>query len=295
MENLDWNELDRKGLYPGPHETEEDWRLRVQFCLSLKKNRREWEDFPFSSDAMDETGIALEEGMQVAKNLFNISPEWVPVIFSNDKLAPWHGGCAWIFQQAEGAPTAALMQLRSSLRTHDHYLQIYQRKELVAHELVHAGRMMFDEPQYEEILAYRTSALPLRRWLGPLIQSAWEGYLFVGVAALTALIQAGLLLYDAPFTWFSFIGLFVIVLAALLRLAWRQNRYSQCLKKLQQLQAGEPLMVRLTDFEINHFASSSIEGIGAYWENEAKRSFRGKFLSALYLPKILDYFEREMK
>ena len=95
------------------------------------------------------------------------------MIFSNERLAPWHGGCAWIFQFAEGLPTAALIQLRQVFSRQPTFLGIYHRDELLTHELVHVGRMKFEEPRFEELFAYETSTSAFRRWFGPLIQASW--------------------------------------------------------------------------------------------------------------------------
>ena len=91
----------------------------------------------------------LDEASFKTKELYGIQPTWTPLFFNNYQLAPWHGGCAWIFQLTENAPTAALLQLRAPFRHQPTYLNLYRRDELIAHELSHVGRMMYQEPQFE--------------------------------------------------------------------------------------------------------------------------------------------------
>src|SRR5262245_52150906 len=109
-----------------------------------------------------EHGTALE--------LFDCAPDWIPLFFSNYRLPFWQGGCTWILQRTECDPPFALLQLNKAYKDHDVYLKFYRRDELVTHECAHVGRMAFDEPAFEEIIAYRTSPSPFRRWLGPIIQ-----------------------------------------------------------------------------------------------------------------------------
>ena len=39
--------------------------------------------------------------------------------------------------------------------------------------------MKFEEPQFEELLAYRNSPAAWRRWLGPIVEAPWESLLFM--------------------------------------------------------------------------------------------------------------------
>ena len=119
------------------------------------------------------------------RRIYGFAPHWVPLFFSNYQLAPWHGGCAWIFQLNDNTPYAAFLQLRSAFRTQKRYLGMYERTELIAHEMAHIGRMMFEEPEFEEIIAFQSSTNRFRRFFGPLFRSSKESMLFVIVLGLS--------------------------------------------------------------------------------------------------------------
>jgi hypothetical protein len=46
--------------------------------------------------------------------------------------------------------------------------------DILHHESIHAAREAFNEPQFEEVLAYSISSSPWKRFLGPLFQRMWE-------------------------------------------------------------------------------------------------------------------------
>jgi len=72
------------------------------------------------------------------------------------------------------------VQLKKSLKKGS--LLNYHRVDLLSHEAIHVARMGFQEPFFEECLAYRTSSRRWRRFLGPLFTFSWEPFLFLGVS-----------------------------------------------------------------------------------------------------------------
>src|ERR1700722_15718294 len=148
-------ELNSQGLIPGPDETEETFLSRAEYCLNLREKMSEkLQESPLSVfDKPSSVEEYLAPALQLTERLYQFAPAWIPLFFSNYKLAPWHGGCAWIFQTEEGTETAAFLQLRKAFAQKKSYLKIYARDELIAHELCHVGRMCFEEPRFEEILA----------------------------------------------------------------------------------------------------------------------------------------------
>lgn len=282
-----WKEWNRQGLFPGPDETEADWTRRIAFCLQLKRELAQimGDDFPFLEEESS-------EGIQITVPLYDLSPEWVPLFFNNFQLAPWHGGCAWIFQLNEQTPTAAFLQLRASFKLKKKYLHFYQRQEIIAHELVHIGRMMFEEPEFEEILAYRTSSSRWRRWLGPIVQSSKESLLFLGTVALITMANLALLALEHPLPLHISLGLWLIPLVlffmALIRLAKRQWIFNKCCRQLKTIflteQKAHAMACRLSDHEISLFARSSPADIRIFMAGQD--SFRWRFLNAIYLSDV---------
>lgn len=95
------------------------------------------------------------------------------VVYSNKGLRFWEAACLWYDGEK------AIIQLRASLKEKEHYLGIVSKKELIAHEKVHAKRMHFNEPIFEEILAYQTSRSKFRRFFGPFFRTPRESLLYV--------------------------------------------------------------------------------------------------------------------
>lgn len=278
----------RQGLIPGPDETEEEFLRRAQYCLNIGEELASSE-LPF--DKSDQASPHLfEEAFATTSSLFDISPKWIPIFFSNHHLAPWHGGCAWIFQLTEASPTAALFQLREAFRSKNRYLGVYQRDELVAHELVHVGRMMFHEPKFEEFHACRTANSFLRRWLGPIIQSAKESLLFVAALLVVFLLDIFLVAsgqHEAYLSvmWVKSIPL-ALILMALSRLVWRHRQFSRCWKNLSTLlgdlhKAGA-VIYRLSDSEIIRFSRMTPSAISQEVAQQQKGSLRWRLLSLAY-------------
>jgi hypothetical protein len=277
-----WNDWNNLGLFPGVEEAEASYNQRVEFCLNLRQYlQKNIESLPFEEHVeIDiENQNFLEEVFPLTKVLYGIEPTWVPLFFSNYQLAPWHGGCAWIFQLDEQLPTAAFLQLRAHFRTSKTYLGLYQRNELIAHELAHAGRMVYQEPNFEEIFAYQSSSSPLRKWLGPIVQSSKESLIFILLIGLMVMADFALAVW-----WVMFIPLGVIMLA-LVRLARLHLSYRQCLKRLEEIydpQTARHLLYRLTDSEIQQFAQLSTTKVCMMMDAAKQTSFRWRFLSKIY-------------
>ncbi len=281
--------LNFRGLIPGPTETETQFMARSDYCLHLGNFLTEKQDLPF--DASDVAGIdVLREAFPMTQELYGMEPDWLPIFFSNYKLVPWHGGCAWIFQMTENSPTAAFFQLRKAFREQGNYLGLYQRKELMAHEISHVGRMMFQEPCFEEILAYRSSQSWFRRTFGPLLEAPWEGMAFVFILLLIFILDLSLLSVDLPayyslFQWLKLIPIALLGIA-LCRLWRRQHCFSKCLDKLTQLthscNKANALIYRLTDSEISQIARMPLEEIDNFLGEQKTNSLKGRLLYLLY-------------
>lgn len=256
-------ELNAVGIIPGPEESERAFEVRAKHCLELK-NWLEKENeipLPFKIDC-EKTGKALKGSDLVTERLFDFRAKWVPVFFSNYQLAPWHGGCAWIFQLQVEGPKAAFLQLRKGFAHRPRYLKIYDRDELIAHELSHIGRMAFEEESFEEMLAYQTSPSTFRRWFGPLVQSSKETFFFVLTLFLIFCLDFYLLMTENSHAYFEAMGLKLIPLGmfilALGRLWIRHRLFNRCLSnlkhKLGSLTKAHHVIYRLTDKEIKSFA-----------------------------------------
>lgn len=292
-ELLDYN---IRGIIPAPNETEDDLKRRAIFCFNLPQelSTRIDPQIPFTTNEIGSPAV-LNESFSRARHVYDIAPDWIPLFFSNYELPLWLGGCAWIFQLDENTPATAILQLRRAFSKGKRYLGIYRRDEVVTHEFSHIGRMTFEEPRYEELIAYKSSTHPLRRWLGPLAESPTESGLFVMTLILLFLLDIFFLSFgylNAFFhaMWFKLFPLALIFLA-LFRL-WRKHRtFSACLKNLDIALGDERLanavVYRLTDEEIDSFATKTPEEIIAFAAQNKEDSLRWRLISIAYFGKGL--------
>lgn len=229
---LEWK---RRGLIPGPNELETDFLDRVQSSLS-QGDVEMW-----------------REAHQITQRCFGFSLDWVPVYFSNQKLPFWEGAATWIDKQPS-------IQLRKGFLKGS-YLG-YKRAEVLAHESVHGARCKFEEPEFEEILAYQTSSNKLRRFVGPAFQKPWESLVFVLSVGIASFGQ-----YWLGAILSGYVGL---------RLYLSQRKLRLCLKKLPL-----SLILCLTDQEITTFAQLNQKEILAHLQQD--HTFRGLFLKAIWI------------
>ncbi|MGE3953632.1 MAG: hypothetical protein AB7F31_00350 [Parachlamydiales bacterium] len=192
--------------------------------------------------------LELQPAVERVRVLFDVAPTWVPVTYSNEGLMPWHGG---FMDPSKG------IQLREAFRTKERYLGLYSREELVAHELVHAGRAHLNEPKFEEIFAYWVSGSLLRRWLGPMIERPWEVWAFLGAVMLPLFAD----FVSIGLGWPLFMPLKVLpaVLMGLGvgRRVRRHRTLSRLLRKLEAIsdaRGARAIAYRLTDEEIIRFS-----------------------------------------
>jgi len=130
--------LFRRGFIPGPEEAEEAFLSRVENRPPLAL--AEWESV---------TGHLLQQ--------WGCAVDWVPITYARKRLLPWEG--------------AAFLSSPSAL---PHLVLKSSSPEILTHEAVHAARETFNEPLFEEFLAYSTSPTRWKRWLGPIFQRVWE-------------------------------------------------------------------------------------------------------------------------
>lgn len=279
---LEYNAL---GLIPGPDETKLEFFKRVNYCLTLKDN------LPFSSSHPTPiVGDNKDHSLEKIKQYFDIQPNWVPVQHNNYQLRPWHGAAAWIFQENENLPVSAFIQLRKKMTPKKKYLSLYDFSELVNHELAHVGRMMFEEPKYEEMLAYKTSNSSFRRFFGSIIQSSSISMLFMLSIFLILFLDFFSIAYQPEnyesFTYFKLIPLSMIVLG-FVNLCGRHRIFNKTLKNLKQIakstDLAEAVIYRLKDEEIDRFSKLSPEQILNYIEEEKTRSLRLHLIHLAYI------------
>jgi hypothetical protein len=200
-----------RGLIPAPLESEEDFYLRTERSPPLDNNP--W-----------------EEVFQKTPHHFGWAIDWMPVLYSNKGLRLWEGGATWSGKNP-------YIQLKTKLQNSSYWG--YNRIEILVHEAIHAARIQFSEPQFEEILASSTANRWWRRFFGPIFTYTWEPFV------LLLCCIASTLSYYIP----------ICVLIILIGwLQWRHQKYNKCRK-------GLPLsiIICLTDKEIRNYRKNSFE------------------------------------
>jgi hypothetical protein len=210
----------QRGLIPGPAESEEAFLRRAQKATPL--DCAEWKE-------------ASRKTLP-----FQFSLDWVPLTYSSRKLAWWEGAATWISDD-----NLPLIQLHPRFNKGSFWG--YDRSDVLAHEAVHAARMCFEEPQFEEILAYSTSPQAWKRFLGPLFSRTWEPLLLLLSLALGIFWPlVPLLVMGVGIGWLGF----------------RQWIFKRCCRKLTL-----PVVLCLTDSEMRSFVRIQLPGLMAHWEH----------------------------
>lgn len=269
MDNEKLIEYFKEGLIPNEEESLEDFQKRALFCLGIKTRLRETmrEEIPPFKDEItffDKTNA-----------LFGIKPLWVPVISSNHKLMPWQGASAWIFQLGDNDPLSALIQLRSSS-----FSFLGTEEERVTHEMVHIARMAYEEPRFEEILAYSASPSWLRRYLGPIFRSNKESLIFTAMMILVIVLDLTLILSSSWNEYDKFMGLKLLPFAYLFYLFIRLVKDQRIFDKVKN-KVGLSLSLVLLDREFDRFAHLTKEEIMRYLEEGRKGSLRRRLMALI--------------
>ncbi|MBR7138434.1 MAG: hypothetical protein IKD44_02700 [Lentisphaeria bacterium] len=176
-------ELDRSGFMPLPGESAEAFLARFkeseQTFAEFEKSLAEensvtlFDDFRVSgSDRIPPEIIA--EAAERTKELYGFENRRVPGFFLSGKVGALWGGCM-IGDPDNGF---AVMLLRSQFRNFPRWY-VYERAELLAHELCHAMRQSLTDIALEEYFAYQTGNSFLRRNFGNCFIRAYDAVLFI--------------------------------------------------------------------------------------------------------------------
>ena len=223
-------DLNERGFFPGPDESEEDFLRRVEWVKQ-------------AAGALGERAIPSSHWVWARlhlRELFGFAPECLPAYYSNRSLAPWQGAASWI----EGGKISAV-QLRENLKRGS-YLGIYRREEILGHEAVHAARSAFEADRWEEFFAYMTSESRWRRVLGPIVRSPWEVWPFLAFCLIGSWLPA---MFLGAAAWAG-IGFW-----RLARGHWILRRASEEIKRdARNVSHVRAILVRLADWEIERLA-----------------------------------------
>lgn len=266
MTTLDDHQLltyNKKGLFPGPDESEKEFIERVQSFLS-------------SSYIADRI---CPESLQTAERLYDIKPNWVRVEYTDLGLRFWEAA------HVEVSSKHFLFQLRNSLRDNPKYLGIYCKKEILAHEFAHVGRMKFPTSRFEELFAFQTST-KVRQWLGPLFSTPKQSLTLVVLTTMSLL--GDFLLMRTPLAWLFFKAIPLLYLMYLgVCLGFTRRQYARTLMKLKKIikdpDNARYIAYRLTKKEIIKFSRSRLKTIERYIEKKKSAELRWRLIDLAYL------------
>ncbi|QSH40901.1 hypothetical protein P0136_10810 [Lentisphaerota bacterium ZTH] len=175
--------LDANGFIAGDGETFREYVLRL---LDIRDDLGQ---FKAELEARDE--VEVFEGLKVSKKdqvpaavineaadltwrLYRFKIDWVPGFFLSQDIGPLWGGCAI----SDSEKSLSLFLIRNSFRKRRKWF-IYNRLELLAHELCHAARSAMRQIQLEEFFAYQTAPSKLRRYLGNCFITKYDAVFFL--------------------------------------------------------------------------------------------------------------------
>lgn len=268
--------LGEEGIIPGPDESEELFVKRIDILKRINKdppkvlkgkNFEKWDP-----DFHQELGAI---------------PNWLPLIYSNQGLPLWQGGVMWVFE-TPNYDKIPMIQLRKGFKKGK--FLFYSKDEVLLHEVLHAIRIGFNEPRFEEVLAYYHSKSKWRRFFGPLFRKPSHALFFISLIFISLMAQATSLFFlTSPL----FLYLKIFILLPLIDLTLRsailikdQRLLKKSLKKLSEIFSNQKevfsVVIRLKDSEIQKFATEPIEKILDYIEEETPKSIRWRQILAQF-------------
>lgn len=235
LSEFDFIYLNFRGLLPGPEESKEEYLSRIQ-AQEINKN------FLFS-----------KKNLQILHDLYGYIPDWFQVCEPKGKIRFWEG---------------AITEIQPDKHQATIYIKLFQKgaNEQLCHELVHLGRMAYEEPVFEEFFAYATSSSKLRKYLGPVFRNRKEVYIFLGMIFFSSFSDIYWVLSSSLwscylFYWIKFL-LGGYVFLGLTRLTYNWYVFRKCHQKLAKFfsssQKAMQFMYRLRDKEIHKLSKEQL-------------------------------------
>lgn len=197
--------LDSLGFLVGPNEAFEDFRRRLlklsdaltEFDEKLSQDADEVEILDGVTVSKDKRIPAeiIEEAGKVTEHYYRFSINWAPGFFMSKDIGWLWGGCALTDEEQ----TLTVFLIRSSFMNKRKWF-IYDRRELLAHELCHTARHIINDNTLEEFFAYQTAPSRIRRYMGNCFIYKHDAILFLlpTIILLAAQIVKSFSTYDYP-------------------------------------------------------------------------------------------------
>ena len=254
---------DANGFLFGADESAEDFVKRLRL---FQANRQKLEEALQKDGKYDAEGIIITPNDRIpntlfakiaehTKRLYRFQIDWVPGFFIDPSFSLLFGGCAF----CSYPDFFTMFIIRRTFKTQEKWL-IYNRDELLAHELCHVARIALLSEEFEETFAYQTSASPFRKLIGGIFRKQTDSFLFLGVTFILLFAQILRTQWLQTMPIWPFWSLVGLVFAWLLvRHAFHCRRLNSAQCHIAELFGAEnafPVMFRCTDEELHRFAST---------------------------------------
>lgn len=258
-------EYDKRGLLAGANESVEEYFARIG---KLRTNTEKMESALAKSGSYDvEDGLRVSSKDRIKQNffanangictsLYGFAADWVPAFFIDPSCSLLFGGCSYSFLP----DFFALFIIRRSFKKKARWL-IYDRDELLAHELCHVARAALSSDIYEETFAYQTSPSAFRRLAGGLFLRQLDSFLLLGSTFVLLLAQISRVYFFPSLPIVAFWMLPALVLCWLvLRYTALRRRMSRALNTLHSEYGDNAMQVlfRCDDAEIDVLSTGNM-------------------------------------
>ncbi|MBP5671876.1 MAG: hypothetical protein J6X49_05765 [Victivallales bacterium] len=255
-------DYDANGLILGADETAADFAKRLRI---FHDNAQKLEDALQNNGKYDAEGIVVTPDDRIPQTLFKkiadhnwklyrFHIDWVPGFFIDPSFSLLFGGCAF----CSYPDFFTMFIIRRSFKTQERWL-IYNRDELLAHELCHVARIALLSEEFEETFAYQTSGSPFRRLIGGIFRKQTDSFLFLGVTFILLIGQILRTQWLQTMPIWPFWSLVGLVFAWLVvRHIFHCHRLNLAKCHIAELFGEEnalPVLFRCTDNELRRFAS----------------------------------------
>jgi len=197
----------------------------------------------------------FEEVKTQLEQLYGFAIDWVPGFYVDPSFGWLFGGCAFYWYPE----FFALFIIRRSFADREKWL-IYDRRELLAHELCHVARIGLRSTVFEEHFAYQTSSSAFRRRAGGVFHSQGDSFRLLGSTflLLAAQLVRTFFLPVLPI-WPFWILVFAMVTFLVVRYGRLRRTISTAVANLAAVAGdrGSQIVFRCTDEEIHRLADCS--------------------------------------
>lgn len=289
--------LDSHGLLMGPDESLDRYVARMRALRQNTQDLLTGTEEGAKSELL-ELGLAdcivipkdvFETAGSRTRRLYDFAIDWAPGFYTNSKMGFLFAGCA-LYSRAE---FLVVCVIRKAFLNRKKWL-IYDRDELLAHELCHVAHIGFETENYEELFAYQTSTNWFRKLFGGMLRTTKETYILLGAVVTMLLAQTWNVTTRSPLEWNLapmpqiIAGLLCVVVFILIRYLQTFYRFRRALGHLRRVVTNPDralaILFRCSESEIRTAATTHDPERLRHWiTTMAAQSPRWKIIARKYV------------